>query len=73
MSDLTKKRMRYEILEDVETFLQNRIKSCEEEIEWRSQPDDDGNIPEWRQEEIGKNRDKISEIQEVIKALPKLG
>lgn len=73
MSDLTKKRMRYEILEDVETFLQNRIKSCEEEIEWRSQPDDDGNIPEWRQEEIRKNRDKISEIQDVIKALPKLG
>lgn len=73
MSDLTKKRMRYEILEDVETFLQNRIKSFEEEIEWRSQPDDDGNIPEWHQEDIRKNRDKISEIQEVIKALPKLG
>ena len=36
MSELKKKRMRYEVLEEVERFLLNRIKSHEEEIEWKS-------------------------------------
>lgn len=72
MSELKKKRMRYEILEDVEKFLLNRIKSCEEEIEWRSAREEDGEIPEWRKEEIKEKEDQISEIKEVIKALAKM-
>jgi hypothetical protein len=73
MSELKKKRMRYEVLEDVESFLLNRIKSHEEEIEWKSAARDDGEpIPEWRLEEIQDHKDKIVEIKEVIKSLAKL-
>lgn len=73
MSDLTKKRMRYEILEEVETFLLNRIKGCEEEIEWRSAREEGQELSAYMLEEIQKKRDEIAEYREVIKALPKLG
>lgn len=74
MSELTKKRMRYEILEEVECFLLNRIKGCEEEIEWKSAARDDGEpIPDWRKEEIKDHEAKIVEYREVIKVLPKIG
>ena len=74
MSDLTKKRMRYEILEEVEQFLLNRISSVEEEIAWKSEPREDGEpIPDWRMEEIKGHEAKIVEYREVIKVLPKLG
>lgn len=74
MSDLTKKRMRYEILEEVERFLLNRISSVEEEIEWKSAAREDGEpIPDWRMEEIKDHEVKIAEYREVIKVLPKLG
>ena len=73
-SELTKKRMRYEILEDMESFLQQRIKGREEEIEWRENlADEGGEIPDWRLDEIQDLKDRIAEIREVIKALPKLG
>ena len=72
MSELKKKRLRYEILEETESFLLNRIKSLEEEVEWKSQPGDDGEIPEWRLAGIQDDKDKIAEIREVIKALSKL-
>lgn len=73
MSELKKKRMRYEVLEEVESFLLNRIKSHEEEIEWKSAPREDGEaLPEWRLDEIQDHKDKIAEIKEVIKALAKL-
>ena len=73
MSDLKKKRMRYEVLEEVESFLLNRVKSHEEDIEWKSAPREDGSpLPEWRLEEIQDHKDKIAEIREVIKALSKL-
>lgn len=72
MSELKKKRMRYEILEDVEKYLQTRIKGYEDEIEWRSAHEEGEEIPEWRLEEIQDRRDQISEIKEVIKALAKM-
>ena len=73
MSELTKKRMRYEILEEVECFLHNRIKSCEEEIEWRSAREDGEELSSYQKDEIQKKQDEIAEYREVIKALPKLG
>ena len=73
MSELKKKRLRYEILEEAEGFLLTRIKSLEEEIEWKSRPEDDSQeIPEWRLAGIQDDKDKIAEIKEVIKALSKL-
>lgn len=73
MSELTKKRMRYEVLEDIEQFLLRKIDSLEVDINWKSQTDESGEIPDWRKEEIANELDKISEIKEVIKVLPKLG
>ena len=72
MSELKKKRMRYEILEETEKFLLTRIESLEQEIAWRSEPGDDGEIPEWRLDGIQEDKDKIAEIREVIKSLAKL-
>lgn len=72
MSELKKKRMRYEILEETEKFLLTRIESLEQEIAWRSESENDGEIPEWRLDEIQERKDKIAEIKEVIKSLSKL-
>ena len=72
MSELKKKRMRYEILEETEKYLLTRIESLEQEIAWRSEGGEDGEIPDWKLSAIQEDKDKIAEIREVIKALAKL-
>lgn len=73
MSEIKRKRLRMEILDGMEDYLLRSIKSLEEENEYsRQQTDDDGNLAEWRQDDIRKNEAKIAEIKDIIKALGKM-
>ena len=75
MSELKKKRMRYEILEDIESWLNSRIKSLEENIDYNSSEDckgPDGLLPEWRVESNRDDEMKIAECRDIAKALLKL-
>lgn len=75
MSELKKKRIRYEILEDIESWLENRIKALEEDIDYNSGDDcknEDGVLPEWRVESICNDQMKIAECRDIAKCLLKL-
>lgn len=75
MSELKKKRIRYEILEDIESWLENRIKGLEDDIAYNSADDcknEDGVLPEWRVESIRNDQMKIAECRDIAKCLLKL-
>lgn len=75
MSELKKKRIRYEILEDIESWLENRIKGLEGDIDYNSADDcknEDGVLPEWRVETIRDDQMKIAECRDIAKCLLKL-
>ena len=75
MSEMKKKRMRYEILEGIESWLENRIKGLEDDIDYNSADDcknADGVLPEWRVENIRDDQMKIAECRDIAKCLLKL-
>ena len=75
MSDLKKKRMRYELLEDMEDWLNNRIAYMESDIALNSSDDcldEDGKLPEWRLDAIDELQMTIDECREIQKYLLKL-
>lgn len=75
MSEIKKKRIRYEILEDMEDFLNRKIAGFQEEISYHSGDDardENGELPEWRRRDIQICEAKISECRDLIKALLKL-
>lgn len=75
MSEMKKKRMRYEILEGIESWLENRIKGLEDDIDYNSADDcknEDGVLPEWRVESIRDDQMKIAECRDIAKCLLKL-
>ena len=75
MTDITKKRIRYEILEDVESMLMRRVEDLERDNEYNRDPENWGGLdemPEWRKDDLDTNTFRINEIQDIIKALSKL-
>lgn len=75
MSEIAKKKIRYELLEQVEEYLNSKIESFRRDIEYNTNPDNwNGNeeIPEWRLDENRKMEARIKEAQDIIKGLLKL-
>lgn len=73
MSEIRKKRIHWEVLEDVESFLRNKAEQLQQDADYnREQTDDEGNLSEWRQESIRASEEKIAGIQDIIKALAKI-
>lgn len=74
MSEIGKKRVKFEVLEDLETYLNRQIESIQSDIDYDLNPENysDGVVPEWRQDGVREKKIKLEAMEEVRKGLMKL-
>ena len=75
LGEIAKKKMRYEILEELENYLNRKIDELNRDIQYNSDPENWGTseeMPEWRKEDNEMNNFRIKEVEDIIKALAKL-
>ena len=75
IGEIAKKRMRYELLEELENYLNRKIDELNRDNEYNADPENWGSseeMPEWRKEDIEQNNFRIKEAEDIIKALAKM-
>lgn len=74
MSEISKRKLKYEILEGIENYLNGQMEIMKTENEYNANPENwaDGEIPKWRLEDIATNKTKMEIIDEIMKGLLKL-
>lgn len=74
MSEISKRKLKYEILEGIENYLNGQMENMKTENEYNENPENwaDGEIPKWRLEDVETNKAKMAIIDEIMKGLLKL-
>lgn len=74
MSEIGKKRVKFEILEDMENYLNRMIESIQTDIDYDMNPENysDGVVPDWRLDEVKQRKIKLEVMEDVRKGLLKL-
>lgn len=74
MSEISKRKLKYEILEGIENYLNGQMEIMKNENEYNENPENwvDGEIPKWKLEDMEQNKAKMAIIDEIMKGLLKL-
>lgn len=74
MSEIGKRKLKYEIMEEIERYLNSKVEQMQSENEYNTNPENwsDGEIPRWRLEEVETNKIRMEIISDILHGLLKL-
>lgn len=74
MSEIGKRKLKYEIMEEIENYLNNKVEQMKVENEYNTNPDNwsDGEIPQWRLEDVEANKVRMAIIGDILNGLLKI-
>lgn len=74
MSEIGKRKLKYEIMEEIENYLNRKVEEMKTENEYNTNPDNwsDGEIPQWRLEDVEANKVRMAIIGDILNGLLKI-
>lgn len=74
MSEIGKRKLKYEIMEEIERYLNSKVEQMQSENEYNTNPDNwsDGEIPQWRLDDVEANKVRMAIIGDILNGLLKI-
>lgn len=74
MTEIGKRKLKYEIMEEIENYLNRKVEEMKTENEYNTNPDNwsDGEIPQWRLEDVEANKVRMAIIGDILNGLLKI-
>lgn len=74
MSEIGKRKLKYEIMEEIENYLNRKVEEMKTENEYNMNPDNwsDGEIPRWRLDGVEANKVRMAIIGDILNGLLKI-
>ena len=74
MSEIGKRKLKYEIMEEIENYLNRKVEEMKVENEYNTNPENwsDGEIPQWRLDDVEANKVRMAIIGDILNGLLKI-
>lgn len=74
MSEIGKRKLKYEIMEEIERYLNSKVEQMQSENEYNTNPENwsDGEIPQWRLDDVEANKVRMAIIGDILNGLLKI-
>lgn len=74
MSEISKRKLKYEIMEEIENYLNRKVEEMKVENEYNTNPENwsDGEIPQWRLDDVEVNKVRMAIIGDILNGLLKI-
>ncbi|MBQ2005569.1 MAG: hypothetical protein II219_02050, partial [Alphaproteobacteria bacterium] len=69
-----KRKLKYEIMEEIERYLNSKVEQMQSESEYNTNPENwsDGEIPQWRLDDVEANKVRMAIIGDILNGLLKI-